>query len=170
MMNTAKERRQDIILRLIGGERIHTQEQLAGRLREMGIEATQVTLSRDIRELQLLKGAQGYQQVESLRPMPPADDVLQAAVTGHLLEVRTAQNLVVLKTSPGHAQAIAVALDREPWPELVGTIAGDDTILVVTPDTSAGVALRDRLLAIIGRGERRGAAGPEGGGPDQTRR
>ncbi len=67
-----------------------------------------------------------------------------------LHDVRTAQNLVVLKTSPGHANSVAVALDSEEWPEVVGTIAGDDTILVIAPDPATAESLRQRFMENIG--------------------
>ena len=68
-----------------------------------------------------------------------------------LKDVLRAQNLVVLKTSPGHANSVAVALDNEGWPEVVGTIAGDDTILVITPDTPTGEAVQEKLLDLVER-------------------
>ena len=119
------------ILRLIKAKRISTQEKLAEELGSIGIETTQVTLSRDMRELGLVKTPDGYKQVELA--VAPADDFASVA-SEHLTDVRLAQNLMVLKTRPGHANALAVALDQASWPEVVGTVAGDDTILVVTPD------------------------------------
>jgi transcriptional regulator of arginine metabolism len=69
-----------------------------------------------------------------------------------LQDARVAQNLVVLRTSPGNANALAVALDKEDWPDVVGTIAGDDTILVVAPDASAAEKLRKKLLGFVQSG------------------
>jgi transcriptional regulator of arginine metabolism len=69
-----------------------------------------------------------------------------------LKDVLRAQNLVVLKTSPGHANSVAVALDNEGWPEVVGTIAGDDTILVITPDGPTGEAIQEKFLDLIEKG------------------
>lgn len=136
--------RQGQILKLIRGKRIPTQEDLARELKErFGVETTQVTLSRDIRELGLLKTPDGYRQVGSA---PAGPDL--AAIAGELLQdVRRAQNLIVLKTSPGNANALAVALDKENWPEIVGTLAGDDTILVVAPDAATAGELAKKLLA-----------------------
>ncbi len=140
-----KSYRQGQILRIVNAARVHTQEDLAQRLREdCGIQATQVTLSRDIRELGLVKTPSGYKQL-SATPGPKL-----AAVTAELLrDIRQAQNLIVLKTAPGNANALAVALDREELPEVTGTLAGDDTILVVTPDADSAKALRDRLLEYV---------------------
>ncbi len=138
--------RQGQILKLIRNKRILTQEDLARELKQsQGIDTTQVTLSRDVRELGLLKTSEGYRQVAAA---PAGPDV--AAVTAELLQdARVAQNLLVLRTSPGNANALAVALDKEDWPEIVGTIAGDDTILVVAPDASAAEKLRAKLLGYV---------------------
>ncbi len=138
-----KAYRQGQILNLIRNKRILTQEDLARELKlSQGIHTTQVTLSRDVRELGLLKTPEGYRQVADA---PQGADL--AIVAAELLrDVRTAQNLVVLKTSPGHANALAVALDNEDFPEVVGTIAGDDTVLVVAPDSAAAEGLRQKLL------------------------
>ena len=70
--------------------------------------------------------------------------------TEFLLDVRAAQNLVVLRTAPGHANSVAVALDNEDWREIVGTIAGDDTILVIAPDARAAERIRGKFLALLG--------------------
>ncbi len=140
-----KSYRQGQILKLIRTRPIHTQDELASELKkEMGIHATQVTLSRDMRELGLVKTTEGYRQVAA--PSGPDFSVIAA---GFLFDVRTAQNLIVLKTSPGHANSIAVALDQEDWPEIMGTIAGDDTILVVTPDVATANTVRDRFMQYL---------------------
>ncbi|MBI4903175.1 MAG: arginine repressor [Acidobacteria bacterium] len=136
-----KRRRQQEILRLIRARNVHTQDQLAEALAEVGIETTQVTLSRDIRELGLAKTTQGYQE---LSQAPPAPDVKQL-VNEFVVDIRPAMNLVVLKTTPGSANSVAVALDQSDWPEIVGTIAGDDTILIVTTDPRAAQRLREKL-------------------------
>lgn len=138
--------RQGQILNLIRAKSILTQDDLARELKETyGIHATQVTLSRDIRELGLLKTPDGYRQVAA----GPAGPDLATITSEFLQDVRVAQNLIVLKTSPGNANTLAVALDKQQWPEIVGTLAGDDTILVVAPDGSAAAKLRDRLLGLV---------------------
>jgi len=138
--------RQGQILNVIRNKRILTQEDLARELKEsLGLGTTQVTLSRDVRELGLLKTPDGYRQVSASVSGPDL-----ASVAGELLQdVRTAQNLIVLRTSPGNANALAVALDKENWPEIVGTIAGDDTILVVAPDSVSADKLRKKLLGFV---------------------
>ena len=141
-----KTYRQGQILRLIRARKISTQEQLAQELAAVGISATQVTLSRDIRELGLVKTPEGYRQVEaSIGPR------IETIAAEFLMDVVTAQNLIVLKTAPGHASSVAIALDQESWPEVVGTIAGDDTILVISPDNPTAVELQKRLLSLMER-------------------
>ena len=138
--------RQGQILKLIRAKRIPTQDDLARELKDSyGIETTQVTLSRDIRELGLVKTASGYRLVESGTPKAGVESIAAEL----LLDARVAQNLIVLRTSPGNANALAVALDKSDWPEIVGTIAGDDTILVVAPDSVAAEKLRLRLLGYL---------------------
>jgi transcriptional regulator of arginine metabolism len=137
--------RQGQILKLIRGRHIHTQEELAQALKEIGITATQVTLSRDIRELGLAKTSDGYRQ---LTPEPAGPDFPSLAAE-FVQDIRVAQNLLVLKTSPGNANTVAVALDRQQWPDVVGTVAGDDTILVILPDAAAAEGLRKRLFQLL---------------------
>ncbi len=138
--------RQGQILKLIGSRKIPTQEDLARELEEsFGIRTTQVTLSRDIRELGLVKTTEGYRQVAAAQTGPD----LETIAPEFLQDVRVAQNLMVLRTSPGNANTLAAALDRQAWPEIVGTLAGDDTILVVAPDSDTAVNLQKRLLKYV---------------------
>ncbi len=134
--------RQGQILKVIRAKRILTQEDLARELKEsFGVDTTQVTLSRDVRELGLLKTQDGYAQVNAA-----SGPDLATVVAELLQDARVAQNLIVLRTSPGNANALAVALDKEHWPEIVGTIAGDDTVLIVAPDSGSAEKLRTKLL------------------------
>ena len=138
--------RQGQILKVIRSKRILTQEDLARELKEsFGVDTTQVTLSRDVRELGLLKTQDGYRQVSAASSRP---DVAMA-VAELLQDVRAAQNMLVLRTSPGNANALAVALDKENWPEIVGTLAGDDTVLIVAPDSATAEKLRKKLLGFV---------------------
>jgi transcriptional regulator of arginine metabolism len=140
-----KNYRQGQILKLIRAKRITTQDELARELRTEGIEATQVTLSRDIRELGLAKTADGYREI-----LPDsAGAELATVITEFLLDVRLAQNLVVLKTSAGNANSLAVALDSEEWPEVAGTVAGDDTIFLACWDEQRAKAVQERLLEFV---------------------
>jgi transcriptional regulator of arginine metabolism len=135
------------ILKLVRARHLHTQEELADALRLQGVAATQVTLSRDIRELGLVKTSEGYSQTAS--PSAPTVPGFDSIAREFLLDVRAAQNLLVLRTPPGHANALASALDNADWPEVAGTIAGDDTVLVVTSGAKAARSLRAKFLQIV---------------------
>jgi len=141
-----KSYRHGQILNLIRARPVHTQDELARSLKELGVAATQVTLSRDIRELGLVKTAEGYKQIVREAGGPDFASV----ASDFLLDARVAGNLVVLKTSPANAGTLAAALDRERWPQVVGTIAGDDTVLVISPDAAGAEALREKLLGLLG--------------------
>jgi transcriptional regulator of arginine metabolism len=140
-----KNYRQGQILKLIRSKKITTQEELARELRADGIEATQVTLSRDIRELGLAKTADGYREI-----LPDsAGAELGTVIAEFLLDVRLAQNIVVLKTSAGNANSLAVALDSEEWAEVAGTVAGDDTIFLACWDEQRAKTVQERLLEFV---------------------
>jgi transcriptional regulator of arginine metabolism len=140
-----KNYRQGQILKLIRSKKILTQEELVRELRAQGIEATQVTLSRDIRELGLAKTADGYREILPDSAGPELANVIEE----FLLDVRLAENLVVLKTGSGNANSLAVALDSEEWAEVAGTIAGDDTIFVACWDAQRAKAVHDRLRGFV---------------------
>lgn len=140
-----KAYRQGQILKVIRNRRIQTQEELAQALKEVGITTTQVTLSRDIRELGLVKTPDGYRQ---FTPAPVGPD-FPALAAEFIQDIRVAQNLMVLKTSPGNANTVAAALDRQQRPEVVGTVAGDDTILVILPDSAAAEQFRKEVLQLL---------------------
>lgn len=142
-----KSYRQAQILKLIRGREIHTQEGLSDWLHDLGIEATQVTLSRDIRELGLVKTIHGYAEPAELAG--PAGPDFETIARDTLLDVRVAQNLLVLRTPPAMANPLAAALDHADWAEIVGTLAGDDTVLVVAPDAKTAVKLRRKLTSFL---------------------
>ena len=144
-----KSYRQGQILKLVRSHPVHTQDDLAKLLRGVGIEATQVTLSRDVRELQLVKTPEGYRQIDG-RPPRESGSHFELLAGEFVQDVKSAQNLVVLKTAPGHANSVAVALDSAGWTDVVGTIAGDDTILVITPDNTTASKVCNRLLELLG--------------------
>jgi transcriptional regulator of arginine metabolism len=148
-----KARRQALILDLLSREPVRNQEQLRRGLKAMGVLATQATLSRDIKELGLVKrSSDGAYQ----RPAPPQSpgastvSALSRAVTEFVTGVDRVQQMIVLRTGPGQAHAAAIAIDRAQLTEVVGTIAGDDTILVITRDLPRARALADRLNGLIG--------------------
>ena len=145
-----KTRRQAIVLELIAGEQIHSQEQLRTRLKARGYDVTQATLSRDIRDLGLVKrssdGAYQQQGAEPLVP-PNAGVALQKAMAEYASGVACVQQLIVVRTGPGLAQPLALAIDRAKLDEVVGTLAGDDTILVISQDARHARALAKQLEA-----------------------
>jgi transcriptional regulator of arginine metabolism len=134
-------------MKLIGSRRLHTQEELARALSALGISATQVTLSRDIRELGLVKTPQGYAAHSA--DAAPTGPGFASVAREFLLDIRVAQNLLVLRTPPATANALASALDQEDWPEVTGTIAGDDTVLVIAPDSQIAEVLRGKLMEFL---------------------
>jgi transcriptional regulator of arginine metabolism len=140
-----KSFRQGQILKIIRSKEIYTQDELARELAGIGIHTTQVTLSRDMRELALVKTAEGYRQLPAETTGPGLADVINE----YLQDMRVAQNLVVLRTSPGNANSLAIAVDKEDMDEVVGTVAGDDTVLVITPDAAEADNFRRRLLNLI---------------------
>ncbi len=143
-----KARRQAIILELIDGEAVQSQERLRRRLRQHGFEVTQATISRDIKELGLVKrsGDGAYQRPGTEAPNPEtALATLERAASEFLRSAERVQQLVVVRTGRGQAQALAEAVDRARLPEAVGTIAGDDTILVIARGARGAAALVKRL-------------------------
>jgi transcriptional regulator of arginine metabolism len=145
-----KTYRQTQILKLIRGQSIRTQEELSTALEKVGIEVTQVTLSRDIRELGLVKGPQGYREASPAAPAgEEPSNTLRRAVEEYVREVRTAQNLVIIKTIRGTSAPVADALDRQNWPEIVGTLAGEDTVFAAAPDARRAQQVKEKLLEMI---------------------
>jgi transcriptional regulator of arginine metabolism len=143
-----KARRQELIRDIVQREPIRSQEQLRRRVKAEGYDVTQATLSRDIREIGLVKGgADGAYQApgEASANSSAVTTLLQRAVAEYLARVDQVEQLLVLRTGPGQAQLLAVALDRARLPEVVGTVAGDDTILVIAPDSRRARALVKRL-------------------------
>src|SRR5271157_4436097 len=137
------------IVDLLRTEEVETQEDLRRKLARRGIHVTQATVSRDIEELGLVKTRSGYSLPEAAEPMSPPQPTLAIVLKEFLAGVRQAANLVIVKTRPGNAHSVAVALDAEPWEEVVGTIAGDDTIFIATPSGRHAEAIRKKLLALV---------------------
>jgi transcriptional regulator of arginine metabolism len=145
-----KRYRQGQILKLLAGEPVANQDELRRRLVHLGMRVTQATLSRDLRELKLVKTSEGYRPLsaavaEEASSLP----VLARVLKEFLLDMRPAQNLLVLKTPPGGAQPLAAAVDAERWKEVAGTLAGDDTILIITPSRSARAAIQKRMEEML---------------------
>lgn len=148
-MGAQKKLRQGQILKLIDAEPISSQDELRRRLAHLHFRVTQATLSRDLHELGLVKTSDGYRPLgaatEEAHVMPP----LARALREFLLDIRPAQNLIVLKTPPSGAQPLAATLDAERWSEVLGTIAGDDTVLIITPTRQTAAALRKRMEDLL---------------------
>jgi transcriptional regulator of arginine metabolism len=147
--------RQSIIRELVERETITSQEQLRARLHDRGIEATQATLSRDIRELGLVKrpadGAYRSPATMSAGDAAQARNGLARATAEFLRRQEVVGNMIVLRTDPGQAQTLAVAIDRAQPSHVVGTIAGDDTILVICRSAEGAEAVADEFAALQGQ-------------------
>ena len=140
--------RQSAILELVSRQVVRSQDVLRCQLAARGITATQATISRDIKELGLVKRAAdgAYQTALAETPSPAvSDDRVRRAVVEYLRRADRVQQLLVLKTDPGQAQPLAFALDRAAWREVVGTLAGDDTVLVVTRTAHSASTVARRL-------------------------
>jgi len=149
-----KARRQSVILELVEREPLRKQEELRRRLRQRGFDATQATISRDIKELGLMKraGDGAYQRGGDDAANPEsARSALERAAAEFLRRAERVQQLVVLRTGRGQAQALAEAIDRARLAEAVGSIAGDDTILVIARDSRRAAALVSRLESYANR-------------------
>ena len=153
-----KLERHNAIQELVGNSLIQNQDDLRRKLRRRGFAVTQATLSRDLHELQLFKGPTGYGlpngngngntpglAVEDDDSPPTVAEVLETFG----LRSRQAMNQVVIGTVMGGAQPVAAALDYEQWPEVVGTIAGDDTVLVICPDLRRAAEVQAKLRKIL---------------------
>lgn len=150
-----KTERLNVIREVVSNSHVTSQDELRRKLRRRGIRVTQATLSRDMHELRLFKGPGGYSlpngqvmvsaQAEVEDDQPPS---FREMIDSFGMRVRQATNQVVLGTVMGGAQPVAASLDREGWPEVVGTIAGDDTVLVICTDTrhAGDVAARLRTM------------------------
>lgn len=123
------------------------QQELCKVLARRGFHVTQATLSRDLNELRLVKTPEGYILRNGDAPAEPIPAVSRL-VKEFVREVRRAQNLLVIKTIPGSAQPVAVAIDAESWDEVVGTVAGDDTLLIITSNNRSARLLQTRLEAM----------------------
>ena len=145
-----KQQRHTAIRELLARAAITNQDELRQRLAQRGFHVTQATLSRDIHELRLLKGPNGY----ALPVAPDEEDEdlpgIREILHSFGLEVRQAINLLVLVTTTGSAQPVAAGRDYENWPEVVGTLAGDDTVLIICPDERRASTLKTRIEEYIG--------------------
>lgn len=149
-----KSVRHDLILDIIDKKDIETQEELAAELKARGVKVTQATVSRDIKELRLLKVLAengGYKYATAERAEKGMSERFIRILAESVMSIESAVNLIVIKTISASAQAAAEAIDSLKWPELLGTIAGDNTILVIARSEDAVESVVSRFHALIKR-------------------
>ncbi len=148
----SKQARRETIQRLVTEDTISTQTELSRRLEEKGFHVTQATISRDIRELGLIKTADGsgsyHYELGKPAEDSPATGSFYSLFETSVIQIDSAENLVVIHTYTGMAQAVCATMDRVAWDDVLGTIAGDDTILVITRSEQTARAFADRLREI----------------------
>jgi len=155
-MEVMKQLRQRAIRDLVEQRPIRTQQELAAALRDRGFRTTQATISRDVAELGLIKagrsGTQAYAIPPRLREADTSgEERIRTLLRDMPVEIRDAGTMLVLKTLPGSAHPLAAALDRARWPEVVGSIAGDDTVFVAFADRGSMGRVRRRLQGLAER-------------------
>jgi transcriptional regulator of arginine metabolism len=159
-MTVTKHQRQHRITKLLEMRAVGSQSHLVELLAGEGIEATQTTVSRDLEELGALKvrlpgGETAYALPELPSQQVAPEDHLRRVLGEWVVEADYSGNLVVLRTPPGSAHVVGSALDRSGFPGVIGTVAGDDTVLVVASEASGGAAVADRLAEVAGFEPRR---------------
>jgi transcriptional regulator of arginine metabolism len=155
MTTLGKPQRQHRILRILEDQPVSSQAQLVQMLEAEGIVATQATVSRDLEDIGAVKvripgGAMAYAIPESTRERAPSDDHLKRLMSEFVVEVSHSANLVVLRTPPGSAHVVASALDRAALASVLGTIAGDDTVVVVCMESVGGAVVAADLAGLVG--------------------
>lgn len=151
----SKVQRQQTIARLIEQHQVSNQPQLVDLLAAEGITATQATVSRDLDDLGAVKvRVDGGESIYAIPELPKdqraPEDHLRRTLGDWVVEVNSSANLVVLRTPPGTANVVGAALDRSGWSDIVGSVAGDDTVLVVAAETTTGATLAERLRTLAG--------------------
>jgi transcriptional regulator of arginine metabolism len=155
-MEVMKQLRQRAIRDLVEQRPIRTQQDLAAALRERGFRATQATISRDVAEIGLTKARRGsgrayVLQARQVEAEASGEDRLRRLLTDLPVEIREAGLMLIIRTLPGSAHALAAALDRTRWPEVAGSIAGDDTVFIAFADRRGLRRTRQRLEGLSGR-------------------
>lgn len=150
-----KNQRQHLVAKLLSQHAIASQEQLVALLADEGVTATQATVSRDLDDLGAIKVRAGAGETVYAIPELPKDqrapeDHLRRAFGDWVVEVASSGNLVVLRTPPGTANVVGSALDRSGMPEVIGTVAGDDTLFVVVAEGLTGAQVADQLRELAG--------------------
>ncbi|MEA2063859.1 MAG: arginine repressor [Gemmatimonadota bacterium] len=154
-MAIGKDKRRALVMEIISEQEVSSQEQLQELLHSRGITTTQATISRDIRDLGLVKAATGS---GIYRYLPVNEEGSMAGGAGNTFppgvvqSVKAAGNLVVVHTRPGFAQSVAAGLDSLGWNEVIGTVGGDDTVLVVTGEVQAAARIKNRMARVFSMG------------------
>jgi transcriptional regulator of arginine metabolism len=139
----SKKSRQGRIASIVERRAVSSQEQLAELLAEEGVRVTQSTLSRDIREVGLIKVRGLYGM--AAQPVAPSDEAMRRLLQQLVVRSDVSGNIMVVKTSPGNAHPLGAVLDAIQWPEVLGTVAGDDTVFVLLRNSRLGYKVRKRL-------------------------
>lgn len=149
-----KRNRHDKIIEIIASNVVETQEQLAALLKEAGYDVTQATVSRDIRQMKLAKQATEdgkYKYVYTTADNDVMQDKYVSVLRAGYVSMDVAQNLLVIKTVSGMAMALAAAIDALDFPQIVGCIAGDDTIMIAIKTSEEAVEVMEELRSLMGR-------------------
>ena len=153
-MRLAKPQRQHRIARLLEHHAVTSQAQVVDLLAGEGVVATQATVSRDLEELGAVKvrmpGGETVYAVPQFEERPAPEEQLKRVFSEWVVEVAHSGNLVVLRTPPGSAHVVGSAIDRAGLPDVLGTVAGDDTVLVVAPEGMEGANVARRLSELAG--------------------
>jgi len=152
-MEVMKQLRQRAIRDLVEQRPIRTQQELAAALRERGFRTTQATISRDVAELGLVKAGRSGMQAYAIPPRlreadTSGEDRIRTLLHDMPVDIREAGTMLVLRTLPGSAHPLAAALDRARWPEVAGSLAGDDTVFVAFADRGALARVKRRLMEL----------------------
>ena len=139
-----KKARQARIVELVREKAVTSQQELARHLRMQGLRATQSTLSRDIREIGLVK-ARGSYQLSPQSTVVPGERLVRRAFRDLLVKVAGSGNIVMVKTPPGNGHSMGAVLDAAQWPEVLGTVAGDDTVFILLKSTRSGAKVIRRI-------------------------
>ena len=140
----SKKSRHQKILSVVGNHPVSSQEELSSLLAQDGIVVTQSTLSRDIRELGLVK-VRGFYKASAGENLAPPVEMLRRSFQQLVVRSGVSGNILMVKTSPGNAHSLGVVLDSAQWPEVLGTVAGDDTVFVLLRSTRLGKRLLKRI-------------------------
>ena len=144
-----KRQRHNAILELVRSGEITSQDDLMRGLKSRDIAVSQSTLSRDIQELRLAKAGGHYTVVDSESAVQHSEGSLNRIMSEFMVDIDVAQNIVVVKTGSGHASTVSQALDEAGWPEWVGSIAGDNTVLVIARSSKDAKKLEQRLRRLM---------------------